>query len=529
MALVKKTIDTQELEKVYLKKIKEHKTEYSYTRFVMYLGKIKSKGYFFTGESLHPKEQCLEFTHFLTKNKLYLHVREETRYYKQSPTLMLILDTLAPVKEAVTENTIQPTLDTNKILTDCGLFIGENELHKIYDIALTVKDTDSFMATLAMNHYVQKRVGRINHITDAETKSYWVGEFFDKVAKPEEGCYLYLVQIRTEMKRRSSSGQVLMENYTPVWYFMRCGKPVDRICLANGVSIELTKLEWLNYPFAEYYDLPKTGLKVCTKQKQSFELTDENLNIILDNLSKDGYLFRRERNYLALSEQCAFIEEQTKTIDAEIGIPAEYAKYGLNFIVMEFVNPFTKERKDLLVTPEEIRIDVDNAEESCTAMYTSWFRLDQLGSSLYYVDQDEENLTESPTEIVFPDPVFLPLLEKYHLICSDQILICRLMGNKENQSLFFDFDLPTYTICNEDEEQNPEIPEQEKQKAGRIRRIARSLRYELLEAPDDKRYSKLEMYVNKERNRAICLVERNGVYSAKYIDEFMDVREALRM
>ena len=57
-------------------------------------------------------------------------------------------------------------------------------------------------------------------------------------------------------------------------------------------------------------------------------------------------MYRRERTYQTVPDIDALIEEQTIPIDAEIGISPEYAKYGLNQIEMEFVNPITRERKE---------------------------------------------------------------------------------------------------------------------------------------------------------------------------------------
>lgn len=529
MALMKKAMDKQMLEKVFLKRVGKHKHEYSYIRLVLYLGELRSKGYFFTRESMHSGEHCMEFTHFLTKSKLYLHLKKVPQAYKQTHMLMMVLDENAPLRDDEPDKTEQPMLHFYKVLMSCGLCMREGELHQVYDTALREDNTDSLLTVLAKNYYVQKRVGRINSITDAETKSCWVGEFFDEMAESEEGCYLYLVQIKKEVKEQKGAEQGRKDRnmILPEWYFMRSREPLERVSLADGIAIQLEKLEWLNYPFAEYFDLPETELMVYEGRKESFALSGENLNRVLEKLHQDGYMFRRERTYPAVSELGALTEEQTRTIDAEIGIYTEYAKYGLNRIEIEFVNQVTRERKELIVDPEEIMIGSNNARCSSIGMYTSWFRIDQACSSMYYAEKGEADLPGNTAEIVFATPVFLPLLEKYQLISSDQLRICSLMGEKEFRNLFFDF--YTYISCDNEEEQSSEIIEREKEKAGKVRRIAKGLKYELVGERTGNRHNKIEIYANGERSSAICLMEKGGIYSAKYVDEFMDVREALRM
>ena len=512
---------------VFLEEFKKQRYEYSRNRLVLCLAELRNKGFFFTRELPHTEELCMEFMHFITKCRLYLHIKETTFEDISKKTFVMLLNQQAPLPVDVTEEEEIFLPRFQKELIECGLCVEEKELIPVYDTALRLDDTDSLMTVLAKNLYVQEKVGRKNSSTAMETKSYWVGEFRDTTAEPEEGSYLYLVQVRTEGKRRKGEKLERKDSYMfmPEWYFMRSGTPLKRIRLADGRSIQLETPEWVNAPFPRCFDLPVTELAVYEEPKECYKSTSANLDYVFAKLHEEGYMYRRERTYQTVPDIDALIEEQTIPIDAEIGISPEYAKYGLNQIEMEFVNPITRERKELILDPVEIKIGRNNALCSSSGIYTTWFRLDQGACPLCYEENVEKGSPIDEVEIVLRNPVFLTLLEKYELITMDQLRICNLMGSEELRNLFFDF--CTYMPDDDEEGPSSEISEDEMRKAARVRRIAKSLRYERVEEQGNNPHSKVEIYANKDRNKAIYLIEKGGVYYAKYLDEFMDVSQAL--
>lgn len=186
-------------------------------------------------------EISMEFAHFLTGKKAYLHIQWEAYDYKRGGRVTLrrkSRNVLEDDGRLITKDT-PPYFE--QILWSCEAFPKEDVLQEICDLTPGREKKDSLQDLLIKNHYIQLRAGECISKTDDETKIYWAGEFLLKDAQPQEAKYLYIVQVQTKVEQSHGSAMKRVLSYMDIhsWYMMRTRKPIEKFCLDNGVTIAL--------------------------------------------------------------------------------------------------------------------------------------------------------------------------------------------------------------------------------------------------------------------------------------------------
>lgn len=516
--------------------------EFTYYDLIGKLQELKSYGFFYTREwfcedetngsysvwknngawlerIISPKwlrksfeEISMEFVHFLSGEKKYLHMSCEKYGYRDAKRTRLFVNSKQFIRNDgfMVENKGESCI--KKVLEDCDIYAESKEFRPISEFGIRCKD-ESFLTAMRKNQYKQTKVLRQKYVEKDCEYECWVGEFMQEIEK-EKPEYLYLMQIgkyKPVYVECHGSRHISTQNY-----MARSEERKIQVALPQNVDGKLQDMLWLDRPFTQYYDLPDEREAV---EKIAVEYGQDALEYLLLTLKQEGYMYRREQIWKAVHEELL----DKKYIKQMEGLCSEYIEQKLARILMEFVNDLTGECAYIEIEPENFKhyICNRNCEENDMRLQTEFFRDDRSPLACFY---QEEYFFTCETEIIMPEPICLELLKKYNLIQEDQIMICRLAGQSEFQEWF---ELKHFTGGSlPSDEEGTELRPVQLERMARARRIARRLRYSLAERCEAGGRI-IEIYTNEQRNRAIFIMDNGKEVDIRFVDKYMNVNKAL--
>ncbi len=460
------------------------------------------------------EEISLEFEHFLSGEKKYLHMSCEKYGYRDAKRTRLFVNNKQFIRNEgfMVENKGEPCL--KKVLEDCDIYAESNEFRPISEFGIRCKD-ESFLSAMYKNQYRQTKVLRRKYVEKDCEYECWAGEFVQEEEKgKEESEYLYLMQVRKYKPvyvESYGSRHISTQNY-----MVKSKERKIQVALPQNVDGELQDMLWLNRPFTQYYDLPNEEKEV---EKIDFNYRQDAIEYVLSKLKQDGYMYRREQIWKAVNEEL-LAEKYIKHME---GFCSEYIERKISRILIEFVNAQTGECAYIDMESKKIQYYVcnGNCEDNNKRLHTEYFRDDRSPLACFY---EEEDFFTYETEIIMPEPICLELLKKYNLILEDQIKICHLAGQSEFQEWF---ELKHFTGGSlPSDEEGTELRPVQLERMARARRIARRLRYSLTERCEAGGRT-IEIYTNEQRDRAIFIMDNGKEVDIRYVDKYMNVNEAL--
>ncbi len=518
------------------------KEDFSYIELVRKLQELKDYGFFYTREWFcedetngsnsvwmnhkvwlerviskewlqKPLEEIsLEFEHFLSSEKKYLHMSCEKYGYREAKRTRLFVNSKQFIRNDsfMTENKGESCLA--KILKDCDIYAESNEFRPISELGIRCRD-ESFLVAMCKNQYRQTKVIRKKYIENDCEYECWAGEFMQEMEK-EKPEYLYLMHIRKYKPvyvECYGSRHISTQNY-----MLKSKERKIQVALPQNIDGKLQDMRWLNRPFTQYYDLPDEREDV---EKIKVDYGQDALEYLLLTLKQDGYLYRREQLWKAVNEELL----EKRYINQKEGFHSGYLEQKLSRILMEFVNDQTGECAYIDIESGKLQYYVCNGicGNNNMKLHTEYYRDDRSPLAVFYED---ENLYTCEAEIIMPEPICLELLKKYNLIQEDQIKICYLAGQSEFQEWFelkhfIGGSLPS-------DEEGTELRPVQLERMARARRIARRLRYSLTEKCEIGGRT-IEIYANKQGDRAIFIMDNGKEVDIRYADKYMNVNEAL--
>ncbi len=458
------------------------------------------------------EEISMEFVHFLSGEKKYLHMNCEKYGYRDAKRTRLFVNNKPFIRNDgfMVENKGKPCL--KKILEDCDIYAESNEFRPISEFGIRCRD-ESFLAAMCKNQYRQTKVIRKKYVENDCEYECWAGEFIKEMEK-EEPEYLYLMQIRKYKPvyvECHGSRHISTQNY-----MLKSKERKIQVALPQNIDGKLHDMRWLNRPFTQYYDLPDEREDV---EKIKVDYGQDALEYLLLTLKQEGYMYRREQIWKAVDEELL----EKKYIKQIKGFCSEYIGHRLSRILMEFVNDQTGECAYIDMESGKLQYYVCNGicENNNMKLHTEYFREDRSPLAVFYED---ENPFTFETEIIMPEPICLELLKKYNLILEDQIKICHLAGQSEFQEWF---ELKHFTGGSlPSDEEGTELRPVQLERMARARRIARRLRYLLTEKCEIGGRT-IEIYANEQGDRAIFIMDNGKEVDIRYADKYMNVNEAL--
>lgn len=464
------------------------------------------------------KEISMEFVHFLSGERMYLHICCEKYGSGKAKGARLFTNGKPSVvnESFMIENKGTPCFEM--VLTECDMYENSSEFRPISEYGIRRMD-ESFYTAMCKNQYAQTKVTEHTYSSEKWEYECWAGEFVREADDGiEESEYLYLIQVLM----KPSAGENIFDGKSKTsakYYMLKTKEKRERISFPKGVECKLQDMPWMNRPFYKYYDLPKEMEKV---EMEVFYYRSEVWEGVFSELKDIGYEYRREQIWVAGAEEKAK-NEVIKRMD---GFNPEYIDLGLAEILMEFVKPETGEQIYIQIEPDTEDYFMRNGRsEERTGWGEEYFRQDRSAVASFYGEEKEEwKEAFYEEEIILPEPICLELLEKYDLIQTDGMKLCHLAGQKEFQEWF---ELKCFEGIAFINEKNDEEARQEAlSELARARRVARGLKYSLVETREENG-RKTEIYANDERDKAICLMDDGNVADIRFVDRFMDINKAL--
>lgn len=462
-------------------------------------------------------EICICFRHFLTGEEIYCYIKRNANGYRPGGEEYFELKYNKKNWEESVVISEEQEPYFNRILRMTNMFFEKGKMFEVSRRTLEKARTDSFLTLMRRNRYVQKKVGRITEKGEDITRTYWAGEFCKEDVSEE---YLYIVVVQEDVNKGYNFGKVYC-NLIPKIYVICSLQSMNSIKINYDIDLELQDLPWLGMPLDRYYNLPDCELRSIETRKEWYAATQENLTRVFEELSKEGYHYRREMVWEA-SEESKRLEEN---ISAGLDIKPEYSEVGLERIQMEFVHPVSGIRKWVVIEEDLISVYIGNGHnrEYGRRLYSISFLSEQYHCLRYYGEEKSNPFME---EVIFPEPLFEKYLKKCNLISEEQIKIIHLAGKREFKEWFceednsFDWDY--------EEEEKAQVQNEIKSKLARARRIMRSLNYKEYKNIETSSGS-VEIYTGKDKKDAFYLLDEGLTCKIKYVDEFMDVDNILKM
>ena len=526
--------------------------EFDYINLLEHLQELKEYGFFYTKEwfcmdesggncnlwkydkawleRVIPKEWLqkyleeisMEFVHFLTGEKKYLHMVWEPYGYRKGGRAKLFLNGRQFIgnENFMVENKRASCFE--RILNDCDIYPNSREFREISEYAIRCRD-ESYFSALYKNRYRQTKVSRPDYMGRESDCKYWAGEFVQEQESTDtnrgETEYLYLVQLKKSEPVHSNGSYARYYNAAKL-FMLKTKECREVIRIGDGIEIRLRDMKWQHRPFPYYFDLPKEEHIVekflIDKSKNK---PDEVVEDFLQKLKEMGYRYRREQVWVAGNKE----KENGEVIKEMPGFDAEYLARGVSKILMEFVNSTEGERAYIEIEPQEQTCYISNGigEGNYELLQTTYFREDRSSIALFY---GEEKTSEYEEEIIIPEPVCLELLKKYELITEEQIYLCYLSAQREFQDWFEQ----KYFVLNMGDavEADPEFRQEQMERLAKARRIVRRLKYQLIETCEIGNKT-MEIYANEYRDRAIYLIDNGYLGIIKLVDKYMNVNESL--
>lgn len=251
------------------------------------------------------------------------------------------------------------------------------------------------------------------------------------------------------------------------------------------------------------------------------ELTTSDIETAFRQMKKMGYMFRRERVWLAGEDT----KKEGKVIPDLDAFKPEYLSLGLSRILIEFIDRRYSVIMHVDITSDNVSCEFDrrNFHEVNETVYTEFFRQDRSPLALFY---GEENTSSYDMEIILPEPLCKELLLEYGIVEEDQLLLCRLAAQKKFQDWF---ESKYFTSnCEAHSRGDRENYEQEIQKRfAEARRIARRLKYRLVKYGTVKG-KQIEVFCNRQNNRALLLLRKGEKSDIRFVDRFMNITAILK-
>ena len=542
--------------------------EFHYINIIRHLQELKEYGFFYTKEWVcydeddgkcniwqyneewlerviskewlqkSPEEISLEFVHFMTGEKMYLHIVWEAYGYKKGGRTRIFTSGRKCIRNEkhMIENTQEACFQM--LLRECDIYTESLEFRPISEYAIRSKQ-DSFFSALCKNRYRQTRVSNLKVVGEVCAYEYWAGEFLkDGEIKKEDEEYIYLVQVR-KCKPVYDDGSYGFRKVFMHYYMLKSKERKTEVCVNGEMELKLEDMKWQNGLFDNYYDLPE---EECDVEKvilyNACEGDEQSMEKFLQTLKETGYMYRREQVMRASLKE----REQGEVIQEKAGFYSQYMQCGLSEILMEFMNPDTGERAYIEIKPgcETCYISNGVGEGNYNRFHTDNFRNDRTYRSYFYDEFCKENSKEKVCEVgdegydedglwyefelILSEPICLELLNKYGLIEEDLIKISHLSGQKEFQDwfMFASFVLRSSLESDIDDE----LIREEAERVAKAKRIIKHLKYQLKETREVEG-RKVEIYMNEKRDRAICLIGNDGFWDVKFVDKYMDLNKAL--
>lgn len=464
------------------------------------------------------EEISMEFVHFLSGERMYLHICcEKYGSGKAKGTRLFTNGKPSVVNESfMIENKGMPCFE--KVLKECDMYENSNEFRPISEYGIRRMD-ESFYTAMCKNRYAQTKVTEHAYTSGKWEYECWAGEFVQETDDgKEEPEYLYLIQVLMKPSARENVFDGKSKT-SAKYYMLKTKEKRESISFPKGVECKLQDMPWMNRPFRKYYDLPKETEKV---EVEVFYYRSEVWEGVFSELKDIGYEYRREQIWAAEAEGKA----KDEVIKRMEGFNPEYIDLGLAEILMEFVKPETGEQIYIQIEPDTEDYFMRNGKrEERTGLGEEYFRQDRSAVASFYGDIKEEwKEAFYEEEIILQEPICLELLEKYDLIQTDQIKWCHLAGQKEFQEWF---ELKYFELASSlYEKTDDEARQEELAGVARARRIARGMKYTLVENREEAG-RKTEIYANEQRDRAICLMDDGNKTDIRFVDKYMDINKAL--
>ena len=485
-----------------------------------------------------PEEISMEFEHFLTGEKIYLHIVWEAYGYKKGGRTRVFTSGRKCIRNEkyIIENKKEACFQM--LLRECDIYTESMEFRPISEYAIRSKQ-DGFFSALCKNRYRQTKASNMIVVGEVCAYEYWAGEFLqnDETEK-DDAEYVYLVQVRKCKPVRYDYSYGYSEVFTR-YYMLKSKERKAEVCVNGEMELKLKDMQWQKGLFDSYFDLPEEEYDVEKVWIEKTEYVEgDNIEEFLRILKKSGYMYRRERVMRACSNERA----KGEIIKEKTGFYSQYIQCGLSEILMEFMNPETGERAYIEIKPKCEMCYISNGvgDENYDRFHTENFRNDRTYREIGYDEFCKENSDAEFSEgcdeeweedklwyefeLILSEPICLELLKKYELIEEDLIKISRLSGQEELQDWFKFASFVLRSSCESDIDD--ELMQEEAERAARARRIIKHLKYQL-KAIREVEGRKVEVYMNKKRERAICLIENDCFWDVKFVDKYMNLNKAL--
>ncbi|MBQ7766335.1 MAG: hypothetical protein IJ397_05805 [Lachnospiraceae bacterium] len=420
-------------------------------------------------------EISMEFVHFLSGEKKYLHVVWKNYGCRDAKRAFLYMDRRKAVEEESAMKQNAGTACFDKIILDCDAYMAKEKVYEIFEYGIRCRD-ENFLAVLSKNRYKQTKVSMKTFDTVEKEYKCWVGEFIqENVTEKKNAEYLYLLKVQKYEiygdKPPYGKGKISVK------YFMqKTENRKEEIEIDNIGKLCLRDMQWTECFLGNYYDLPEEECviqKTVVRDVQYCHDTKDVLALWFGEIKEKGYMYRREQVWLAEDES----REKEEVIKGVSGLNSKFLKCGLSGVLIEFANSQTGENLCIEIEPERMQYYISNGANGgrCKKMHTDFFRQDRSPLAIFYGEKKTSPFEE---EIILPEPICLKLLKMNDLIEKDQIDLSYLSGQKAFQEWFGQ----KYFSVSDLERLNDEksFRREELERMARARRIARRLRYSIV-------------------------------------------------